>query len=155
DRAKRRRRRSHDDHTKKAPPVAMAGLVGLLFTSCGGLIRQCGPRPQVPEASAAKGRLGALATGFIERLFLSRRDLDWDCESDAGELIRGCCTSSFYRNLQNEFCAARMPLNVDLSMRLCKQSLNKPHSKTISLRDLKVGGQPRSLIADRNAGDGI
>src|SRR6516164_6961421 len=70
-------------------------------------------------------------------------------------LVRGYRTGSFYRNFQNEFCSARMLLNAKLSMRLFNQSLNKPHSKTISLRDLKVVSQPRSLIADRNASDGV
>src|SRR5215475_802631 len=65
-----------------------------------------------------------------------------------GTLLRGCRTASFYRNFQDELCARQMPLNAQLSMHLIDQSLDQPHSKTISLRDVKVGGQSRSLIAD-------
>src|SRR5262245_14155051 len=70
-------------------------------------------------------------------------------------LVRGCCTGRFYRNFQDEFCSAWMPLNAELSTRLFEQSFDNPHSQTISLRDLKVGSQPGSLIADRKASDGV
>src|SRR5262249_48759552 len=53
------------------------------------------------------------------------------------------------------FCSAWIRLNAEVSTRLFNETLNNPHSQTISLRDLKIGSQPRSLVADRNASDGV
>src|SRR5262249_15486623 len=46
-----------------------------------------------------------------------------------------------------------MWLNTKLPMRLFSQGLYEAHPETISLGKLKVGRQPQSLIADRDASD--
>jgi hypothetical protein len=46
-----------------------------------------------------------------------------------------------------------MSLNTKLPMRLFSQSVHEAHPETISLGNLKVGDQPQSLIADRDASD--
>src|SRR6266511_2234753 len=46
-----------------------------------------------------------------------------------------------------------MSLNTKLPMRLFSKSLYEAHPETISFGNLKVGDQPQSLIADRDASD--
>ena len=46
-----------------------------------------------------------------------------------------------------------MSLNTKLPMRLFSQSLYEAHPETMSLGNVKVGDQPQTLIADRDAND--